>query len=348
MFKEVAWGFVDTRSKAIAFLFVLLVSLTLFLIFNILPWWRTIVFFDLDKSAPRNVLITHKVAKTYHPSTPEVVLFVGGSTTRELTPSDQYFSEQLSEACGRSIQVINAGSSSQSFWDSWLIAHAVNPNKLALVVVGLNYFRFNETLPEVEMVIKQPNFPFNDLGNRRHVISIDQAWLSGLSQIAWLNKNKEYFQQDVAKEDIKEIGRVDEFKGKWNLYSQPIMSKKQKNEVGRQFISQRIDLIAERMPESQYLWGGLAKSLNPRGGQVLFIRLPTSASMTEVHALLEPGLNEAIKVFESSGAKFAEIGKDTMLLEDDFFDQAHLLALGRKKIFPELKTLIINHIGGCN
>ena len=59
--------------------------------------------------------LSHSIAQTHQPDDSDVVLLIGGSTMRELTPSD-VFSERLSGACKQ--LVINAGTSGQTFLDA--------------------------------------------------------------------------------------------------------------------------------------------------------------------------------------------------------------------------------------
>ena len=342
--KDASWLFINNVSRAAIFLCCLFAIGVALLAFNRIPIWQWLSVFHVEHRVPHLIGLSHSIAQTHQPDDSDVVLLIGGSTMRELTPSDAYFSERLSEACKRPIKVINAGTSSQTFLDAWMLSHAVDKEKLKLVVIGLNYFRFNVTKAEVRLDLGNRRFPFNDVGQLNEILDIPLNSFSSLNQLAWLIKNKRHLHLKRAKNLPPEL---DNFTGPRNRYAPPPMSAEEKAEVGRQFIAQRTKLIEMRISDATLLWWRLAKSLQTRGARVSFARLPTSKTMDRVHALLEPGYLTAVDKLITSGAEFVEIGNSLRIPEEYFYDQAHLLAPGRKLIFPDLVDQVIKRIDNC-
>ena len=87
----------------------------------------------------------------------------------------------------------------QTFLDAWMLSHAVDKEKLKLVVIGLNYFRFNVTKAEVRLDLGNRRFPFNDVGQLNEILDIPLNSFSSLNQLAWLINNKRHLHLKRAK-----------------------------------------------------------------------------------------------------------------------------------------------------
>jgi len=341
-----SWLWIDTKSKAVAFLSVVIIFVCIILMFSVSFNWKFLSRFDAIQDAPRKVQLAVDISKTYDKNEADIVLFLGGSTTRELTPTNEYFSEQLSALCKRPIQVINAATSSQSFADAWLISRAVNPTRLKLVVIGFNYFRLNQTSRQVWMGIENSDFPFENYENLAGVLGYDLKQINVMSKLAWMWKNRKFL-------NFKDVNKIrehdsDPFNGSFHVYKPPSKTYDEKETRVYNYISQRAALIRERMPEATRLWEEFAKGLHENGTRVLFGRLPTSKHMVKADKLLEVPYLQSIARLKEKGSDFANIGEGLTFDENLFFDQAHLLPDGRRFIYETLKNQIADSLPDCN
>ena len=341
-----SWLWIDTRSKAIAFLSVVIISICFILLFSISFNWKFLSRFEIRHDAPRKIQLAADISKTYENNDMDIVLFLGGSTTRELTPTNEYFSEQLSALCKRPIQVLNAATSSQSFAEAWLISRAVNPTRLKLVVIGFNYFRLNQTFGQVKLGIENNDFPFENYENLAEVLGFDLKRKSVISQLAWMWNNRNFLHL----EDVRKLREhaSNPFDGNFHLYKPPSKTHVEKETRVFKYISQRAALIKRRMPEATKLWEEFANGLRENGIRVVFGRLPASKHMVKADKLLEVPYLQAVGHLQRRGFDFVNIGEGLTFDENLFFDQAHLLPDGRRFIYQTLKDQIAFFLPDCN
>src|SRR3984957_1590508 len=138
--RRLSWLSIETPARAVGFLSVMAILTILGLRFEFGNSWNMY-------AAGRQIaktgypLLLQAAGSAYQKTGGELVVFVGGSTVVELTADDTLLSNELTSRCGRDIQFVNLGSSSQTYSESWDIAALVPENRRRLLLVGLNPYR---------------------------------------------------------------------------------------------------------------------------------------------------------------------------------------------------------------
>ncbi|RUM98330.1 hypothetical protein EET67_06735 [Pseudaminobacter arsenicus] len=347
---------ITTRERALAFL----VALTLAI--GVLAAFETTGAFEALKlskplrpfpewQAPEWVYIPWKIARSFQEEA-DIVLLLGGSTSRELTPSDDYVSSELSNRCGRAIRFINGGSSDQTLAEAWAITEAMPKGRLASVVVGVNYLRFEESMEDVARRANSSRMPFGIPAEVRHLLSENginvgysfpplrwTGWLvNNLTKLTWGHTSAESIDSGIY---------TDPFEGYSNRYHYPPKPIEAKVRIVDQMISERLSLLESNHSDGGYMWSSFANLMTNGGSNVLFLVLPESSSLIPFRKRSEKYLQKTLGELESSRGRVLDWRIRPELNEQDFFDQQHLLRSGREKLSGELLKLFSETIPNC-
>jgi hypothetical protein len=284
----------------------------------------------------------------------ETVILLGGSTAQELPPSEARVSALLTERCDRPIRFINGATSSQTMTESWMIADAVPDSRRTLVVVGMNYLRFEEGFAEVARDVRAPLLPLRSRALERTLKEAGHspaptmprltgtAWfLSRLDQVNF-RPEPEPFDVFLARRES-----ATPWHGPLNLYQDPPLDPEKKAAIVRQMIAERLSLFEGRRAEAGALWRAFVRRFDGPGSTVLFLALPEDPSLAPFAAAAGDGFAHEMAGLGGAGARVADWRTDHGLAQSDFHDQQHLLASGRRKLEPRLADLFAEALVGC-
>lgn len=311
--------------------------------------WRMFAGATVGPEASEDAKLVAGLAKAAA-SKGEIVLMVGGSTTREFTGSDNHLSNELAKRCGRKITFVNGGSSSQTVAETWQIAFAMPPDRLKLVISGMNYLRFEESFAQVRNNVGDTALPLPK--SRALSSSLAQfGWpvplsIPGLKGSAWLVAHGGEMFADQTEGPGLVGGDADVF-GLRNVYRAPSLSAKAKRLIVTQMAIERAPQYLRSRGESVELWREFAARLRRQGTRTEFLILPESASMAPIDRRLGSLLLADVRTAAAPEGGFADWRHFHGLLEEDFFDQQHLLSSGRAKLVERFVAFVAQRLGNC-
>jgi hypothetical protein len=280
------------------------------------------------------------------------ILLLGGSTSRELTYSDRFLSESVSQLCQRKVSFINAGSSSQTYIASRSIYDLFSKKGVDLVVIGANLYRYilspsgihkNALFNQLSIPISAGIF-FSERGS-----SLTPPPLSPVYTGAYLAANKSLIAQFSLGRSFAIRDKFENSKGLHNLYVTPSRTIKYKERIARQYLLQNYLAFKENANFGASRWNDFFEQVMRDGAEVVVLDLPVSPTFLSTERFFRDQYDEILKSHNAIGAGVVRwSASDLGLIESDFFDQQHLLASGRQKIEPALLLMIQDHIPECH
>lgn len=323
-------------------------ALVITLAFEFSQPWRALASLASPESTSRAAYVSTELARITDDNV-DTILFVGGSTTREFTASDRDLSALLARRCGRPIKFLNAGTSTQSLAESWTIVEAVPRHRRALVIVGMNYFRFEQGLDDVVADLPRLTLPFTPPASLRQSLAESGRptgpALLQLRSTAWMLRQG-YF-SIRGNPDVRQAPRATRFDGPYNIYAPPALDAAHKADIARRMIIEELPPFRRWNDEAGDLWLAFAAHFSRHGTRPLFIFLPESASLKPLRDLVEPDVQRQIARLRAQGHVVVDWRRHAELDERDFYDQQHLLGSGRAKMEPRFIDLIAASIAGC-
>jgi hypothetical protein len=315
--------------------------------------WRLLAAARPDADARRETHLMAAIAWTT--ATPvDTVIMVGGSSTREFPANDAHLSGLLTQRCGRPIHFVNAGTSAQTLAESWALAEAIPDDRRRLVVVGMNYSRFEEGAAQVAREMRAPLLPLHPPPALQRAVGevVHPATVEGpaLSQTSWLVRRLGQVTWRENPETFAEFARSGEarpWNGPQNLYRAPGLDRARKAAIVRRMMAERLPLLQARRGEALALWRAFLNRFDGRGAEVLFIALPESPSMAPMNARAGAGFADDLSSLQRDGARIADWRTDHGLTEHDFYDQQHLLETGRRRVEPRFVDLLVDSLPDC-
>lgn len=350
------WLWIETPTRAAAAAVAAIAAFSLVVAFEWSQPWRLLAAArPAPHAAPDTRLLS---ALAWTDVTPvDTVILVGGSSAREFPASDSHLSRVLSARCGRPIRFINGGTSSQTFAESWAIAEAVRDDRRRLVVVGMNYSRFEEGAAEVSRDLRTPLLPLRQPATLKRAVadvggSSPMGAGPGLTQSSWLlHRLDEVTFQDAPESFRAFIARSDgasPWQGPDNVYRAPPLDAERKADIVRRMQAEQLPLYAARRGEALALWLAFLRRFDRPGSEVLLLALPESASMAPLNARAGAAFPADLAVLERHGGRVADWRTSHGLAEADFYDQQHLLESGRRKIEPRFVELLTSALPACS
>lgn len=275
------------------------------------------------------------------------VLLLGGSTSRELTGSNDYLSEKISLLCGREVNFINAGTSSQSYITSRTI-YSRYKEKIDLVIIGMNYFRYilpASQVPKDTLNTKlMSTIPFSVFLEE---FPTSQN-LPAIQPIYFLAKFNNLLKSNKISTHKKEKEKENDFQSIHNKYNLPEKSMIEKENIVKNFLlSRHSDFINYSLDGSRH-WEYFSEYAKNNNSNVVFLVLPEDQSLKKITKFFSSRFNEIILKHKKKGINVIDWRyEDLNLNSKDFYDQQHLLKSGRKKIVSPLSILVSNNLPGC-
>jgi hypothetical protein len=349
------WLWISTRPRAAAAAVAFLGMLSAVALFEASQPWRLLAAAEPRNHAAHDTRLLTTLAWV-GVSGIDTVILVGGSTARELPPSEARLSGILTERCGRPIRFVNGATTSQTLAESWMITEAVPDERRALTIVGMNYLRFEEGFAEVARDLRAPLLPLRTPeGLERVLIETGHppaSALPGLTATAWLlpridevdfNRAPEAFDDFKA----RRTGQTP-WQGPQNIYSDPPLNPAAKATINQQMVAERLSLFEARRGQAGALWRAFVRRFAVPQSDVIFLALPEDPSMAPFAALARVGFAEEMAALDRAGARVTDWRTNHGLVEEDFYDQQHLIASGRRKLEPRLVQLISSNLTGCD
>ncbi|EAQ65679.1 hypothetical protein MED121_08943 [Marinomonas sp. MED121] len=343
---DLRWGLI--KSKVDAYVFLIITSI-------ILASFSMYYIYDIEKKIEKQFISKKRSPFEISKNTNNFnhkglnVLLLGGSTSRELTGQNKYYSEEITNLCGRKVNFINAGSSSQSYIASRTIySQFREKNKIDLVVIGTNYFRY--ILPKSEIssdtlnTKQMKSIPFN-LFIEEFPISQNLPAIEPIYYIAKINSLKKT-------NKIRSYKRVKDnkkyFQAFHNKYTGEARSTSEKEKIASHFLLSRYSDFQNHSEFGANHWNKFIKNAKSNGSQVIFLALPEDLSLQKVSRYFEPLFSAHLKSHKENGAKIIDWrSKELGLKKEDFYDQQHLLKSGRRKLSAPLNNLIKSNLSRC-
>lgn len=294
----------------------------------------------------------------------QIVLLVGGSTTRELTPADQYVSDTLSARCGRPLRFVNAGSSNQTLAESWAFAEYAARSRLVAVIVGMNYFRLEEDRPSLVTSLERMIAPVPRPSSLSLWLSYEGKRLvvpwAPLSDVA--RRLRALWRSLPEDSDARVLARLqrligtpyltfastpDPFLIERNAYREPVLRPEAKRTIANEYGASRTTLYRERVAAGREAWSAFAASVRAWGAVSLFVALPEDPSMARIRGAFGPAFDDAMASLVVSGNSYADLRTLHGLAPEHFYDQQHLVASGRRAFWPQFLAATLDVIPYC-
>ena len=80
---------------------------------------------------------------------------------------------------------------------------------------------------------------------------------------------------------------------------------------------------------------------------MLFLAVPESSAMANVDMVMGPPFEESLSELRATGATVVDWRRSLGLSESDFYDQQHLLDVGRRDISTRFVKLIVSDLPRC-
>ncbi len=316
--------------------------------------WKLLGDVSLKKDAPQTFTSVASLAWAAKENI-DVVLLVGGSTSRELTASDAHISRLLTQRCGHSIRFINAGTSSQNLLESWQLTDALASSQRKLVIVGFNHLRFEGGRKQVYESTRKMLLPFAVPDQLKN--SLSEFYFSNIPSafnpkgIAWIIKGINYINfgaSPLSHTSFIEVNEDDPYHTGRNLYKEPPLPSRQKEVLVSHMIAERLPIYRTAHVEAVDLWKLFIRNYSSANSKVLFLGLPVSPEMRRLNDATSIEMRQDLIELQNAGALIADWRIDHFLSDADFYDQQHLLSSGRKKLDARFVDLVVKSTPGCS
>ncbi len=335
---------IDSPRRAAAFLVAFALNGILVLALVLGPVWRLYAWIPDSALRTDRLRITHQLASRWARTTPDLLL-LGGSQLREALPADNFLAEQLTAACHRDVQVLNAASSSQLIETSRDIGDWFVDESPGLVILSVNLWRAADestsaqtraralfSLPHSERVLAEPDdgaLGFADLARARlGVTFMDAANALGIGV------------SDARPDEGPFLGAQHQYR--------MVAADPQR----QMFEAHYQSLMADRLSDARWTaeleqYRALALHLMSRGSRVAYFIAPESPRIRPLLARHEDAVTAALRSLPgASPTTLLDLRHAAETSESDFADITHLLESGRHAIWPRVLDWLAS-LQGC-
>jgi hypothetical protein len=349
-----SWLAIETPPRAAGVLTVVTIVAVIFLRAELVPIWNLFAAGAQGHGIDDGPVLLWTLANTEYASDAEKVVLVGGSTVRELTADDSFVSKDLTNRCKRSVHVVNLGSSSQSFAESWDIVDLLPEHGKRLILVGVNPYRIGFDDSDVE----------SDLSNNLTGVptSFSLWWsvfrhtgyVGGLERtIASITRQQSFGARlrlsdlVVPRDPTAKPPSTDPFQPDRSGYRDPVWTRAQKVRQSYEYIATRVMNFHDRYRMGARWFRRFAEHFDANGSEVKFLVLPTDESYDTAAKLESTDFEEALRLLGGNENIIDLRNKVQNLKPEDFYDMQHLVASGRQKLQPAFVDAVA-HALGCN
>ncbi len=341
MARGAKWLWVDSRTRAIAFLIAATLMVGVVVCIGFASVWRLYGWLPEGALNSDRLRLSHAIATTWLDEAPDIVL-VGGSQVREILPADEFVSAELSASCGRPVRVLNAATSGQLLQTSWAVIDHFAQRSRPVVVVNANFLRMSENVENPSrlgrsmVLLPTPADPPPELGTlqmspmdqinlRLGIVFSDAVHAAGLRQ-------------------VHERVAVDPFDARQHAYRAPGWT------TGRKAMDAHFQLTlaeesADAITANMRSYQALAEELQRRGLRIGFLVTPEAPEYVMVWQQTREQLASAVETLARQ-SEMLDL-HDAALDSGDFFDTVHLLSSGRRKIWPRMKSYLLAQLPDC-
>src|SRR3984957_2433999 len=301
--RRLSWLFIETPARAAGFLSVIVTLIVLAVVFELGHSWNLYAAGgQVAKAGDDFPLLLQAVGSAFEETGGgELVLLVGGSTVRELTADDPLLSKALTSQCGRDIQFVNLGSSSQTFSESWDIAALAPPNRRRLLLVGINPYRLSFDDSDV----------ISELAHNPSGIPVSYSLLWSVALHTGHVGSPERMLTSLARQqsfgarwrllDLVDPGRPaarqpaeDPFQPDRSSYRGPVWTQSEKLRQANEYIATRALDFHDRFRGGVKWFNCLFDHYQGVGADVKFVITPTDVSFGKADELISADLQEAL------------------------------------------------------
>ena len=352
--RRLSWLFIETPARAAGFLSVVAVVILLALRLELGHSWNLYAAGgQIAKAGDDFPLLLQAVGSAFEETGGgELVLLVGGSTVRELTADDPLLSKALTSQCGRDIQFVNLGSSSQTFSESWDIAALAPRNRKQLLLVGINPYRLSFDDSDV----------ISELAHNPSGIPVSYSLLWSVALHTGHVGSPERMLSSLARQqsfgarwqllDLFDPGRPaarqpsdDPFQPDRSSYREPVWTQLQKLKQANEYIATRALDFHKRFREGVTWYNRLFDHFQSAGTDVKFVITPTDATFEKIDELISADMREAVRLIGGEDRLLDLRDQSKDLDSGDFFDIQHLVAKGRAKLQPAFVAAVSRALG---
>jgi hypothetical protein len=347
-----SWLIIETSSRAAGFLAVVAIAAVIGLRAELGPFWNLFATGVQDFKGD-NPLLLWTLANALRGTGAEMVVLVGGSTTREFTADDAFITGELTNRCKRNIQLVNLSSSSQSFAESWDILALLPHNRTRLILVGINPYRigFDDGDVESELSNNPTGIPtsfslwWTVARHTGYVGSLERTIGSVARQEA-VGAHWRLSDLFVARQVTAEPPSENRFQPKRSTYQEPVWTRAQKVRQSYEYIATRIMDFHDRFRPGAGWYERLSDHFRGSGSDVKFLVTPTDESFRTAAALMSVDFDEALRLLGGKDRVIDLRNQVKDLDSSDFFDMQHVVATGREKLQPVFVDAV-SHALGC-
>jgi hypothetical protein len=351
--RRLSWLFVETPARAAGFLSVIAVMILLALRLELGNSWNLYAAGgQVAKAGDDFPLLLQAVGSAFEETGGELVLFVGGSTVRELTADDPLLSKALTSQCGRDIQFVNLGSSSQTFSESWDIAALAPRNRSRLLLVGINPYRlsFDDRDVIAGLAHNPSGIPVSysllwSVALRTGHVGSPERMLTSLAR-------QQSFGARWRLLDLFDPGRPaarqpadNPFQPDRSSYREPVWTQSEKLKQANEYIETRALDFHERFRGGVNWYNRLFDHFQSTGTDVKFVITPTDVTFGKVDELISADLRDAVRLLGGEDRLLDLRDQSKDLDSNDFFDIQHLVATGRAKLQPAFVAAVSRALG---
>jgi len=347
------WLFIETRARAAGFLSVIAIVIILALQLELGHSWNLYAAGgQVAKAGDDFPLLLQAVGNAFEETGGELVVFVGGSTVRELTADDPRLSKALTSQCGRDIQFVNLGSSSQTFSESWDIAALAPLNRRRLLLVGINPYRlsFDDSDVISELSHNPSGIPVSysllwSVALHTDHVGSPERILTSLSRQQSFGARLRPLDVFDPSPPVARQPSEDPFQPDRSSYQEPVWTQSEKLRQANEYIATRALDFHERFRVGVKWFNRLFDHYQGVGADVKFVITPTDVSFGKVDELISADLQEAVRLLGGDSRVLDLRDQSKGLDPSDFFDVQHLIAKGRVKLQPAFVAAVSRALG---
>jgi hypothetical protein len=351
--RRLSWLYIETPTRAAGFLAMLGVLTILALRVEFGHSWNLYAAGgQVVKARESYPLLLQAAGKANQETGGELVVFVGGSTVVELTADDVLLSRELASRCGRDIQFVNLGSSSQTYSESWDIAALVPENRLRLLLVGLNPYRvsFDDSDVISEQVHNPTGIPasfslwWSIAWHTGHIGSPERMLASVARQIT-LGAKWSIADLLISRPTVARQPSEDPFQPDRSGYPGPALAQTEKLKQANEYIAIRTLNFHDRYRVGVKWFNRLFDHFQRPGSDVRFVLTPTDETFGEVNRLISDDMRDVANLLQAKNRIIDLRPQGADLTSDDFFDVQHMTAKGRAKLQPVFLAEVSRALG---
>jgi hypothetical protein len=351
--RGLSWLFIETPARAAGFLSVIAIVTILALRFEFGHSWNLYAAGgQVAKAGEDYPLLLQAVGSAYQETGSELVIFVGGSTVRELTADDPLLSRELTGRCGRDVQFVNLGSSSQTFSESWDIAALAPANRRRLLLVGINPYRLS--FDDDDVILEQSHNPtgipasfslwWAIAQHTGHIGSLERMFASVARQIRFGAKWS-LLDFLISRPVVARQPAEDPFQPDRSGYPGAAWTQLEKSKQANEYIATRALDFHDRFRAGVKWFNRLSEHFQGPGSDVSFVITPTDETFRKVDRLITTDMRDVVNLLDAKNGILDLRNRGVDLEADDFYDVQHLTAKGRANLQPVFLAEVSRALG---